>query len=206
MALVAMWAMFEADKGVVLKTSWIEQAATVEQATRQWLDDVVIGLNLCPFAKKEVVKQRVRFQVSDAASEDELLKALHGELRQLEEHPETETTLLIHPGILADFSDYNDFLDVADGLLVEMALDGVYQVASFHPDYQFAGTAPADPENYTNRSPFPMLHLLREASVETAIESYPGTDAIPDQNVELMNRMGTARLQALLAGCFKSAG
>jgi hypothetical protein len=198
--------MFETDKGVSLETSWVEQAAIAERATRQWLDDVVIGLNLCPFAKKEVVKQRVRFRMSDAASEDALLEALHDELQHLEEHPETETTLLIHPGILADFSDYNDFLDAADGLLVDMALDGVYQVASFHPDYQFAGTEPADPENYTNRSPFPILHLLREASVETAIDSYPDTDSIPDQNVELMNRMGTARLQALLAGCLKSAG
>ena len=185
--------------------SWIELAEKAEQATRRWLDEIVIGLNLCPFAKKELVRNRVRFVVSDAESEEALLKALMGELRHLEALPETETTLLIHPRVLTDFVHYNDFLDVADGLLVELDMDGEFQIASFHPDYQFEGTNSDDPENHTNRCPYPMLHLLRESSVGRAVDSYPDADSIPQRNIELMNRMGRDQLVALLQGCLKDS-
>jgi uncharacterized protein len=171
----------------------------IEKATRQWLEEVVIGLNLCPFARKELVNNRVRFVVSSADSEEALLAELQAELLHLDDHPETETTLLVHPGVLADFDTYNEFLAVGDGLLELLELDGIFQIASFHPDYRFADTGPDDAENFTNRSPFPMLHLLREASVERAVESHPDPDAIPERNIALMQRLGTAEMRQRLS-------
>ena len=173
----------------------------VISATRKWVEDVVVGYNLCPFAKRELVRNRVRFVVSEAETEDELLQALHSELQRLEDEPEIETSLLIHPGVLQDFGPYNEFLDAADGLLAYLDMDGVYQIASFHPDYQFAGTEPDAAENYTNRSPFPMLHLLREASLEAAIDSYPDVDGIPQRNIELMNELGSEKMRSILRSC-----
>jgi len=170
-------------------------------ATRKWVEDVVVGYNLCPFAKRELVRNRVRFVVSEAKTEDELLQALHSELQRLEDEPEIETTLLIHPGVLQDFGPYNEFLDAADGLLAYLDMEGVYQIASFHPDYQFAETEPDAAENYTNRSPFPMLHLLREASLEAAIDSYPDVDGIPERNIELMNELGSDKMRSILHSC-----
>lgn len=161
----------------------------------------MIDLNLCPFAKRELVRERVRFSVTGATSEDELIAALHGELQRLLDHPEIETTLLIHPGVLQDFEPYNEFLALADDLLAYLELDGVIQIASFHPAYQFEGTEPGAAENYTNRSPWPMLHLLREASLEQAIDRHPDVDGIPDRNIELMNRLGSAHMNALLNAC-----
>ena len=117
------------------------------------------------------------------------------------DEPELETTLLIHPAVLSDFLDFNDFLGQADELLRRSGLEGVFQLASFHPHYQFAGTAPEDAENYTNRSPYPVLHLLREASLEAAIERYPDTADIPERNIERMESLGSARLKALLDDC-----
>jgi len=174
----------------------------VVNATRKWVEDVVVGYNLCPFAKRELVKDRVRFVVTEAKTEDELVQALHAELQLLEDQPDVETTLLIHPGVLQNFYAYNEFLDTADALLEYLELEGIYQIASFHPDYQFADTEADAAENYTNRSPYPMLHILREASLESAIDSYPDVDGIPDRNIELMNREGADKLQSLLKSCF----
>ncbi|MHA7810132.1 MAG: DUF1415 domain-containing protein [Marinobacter adhaerens] len=170
-------------------------------ATRKWVEEVVVGYNLCPFAKRELVRNRVRFVVSEAETEDELLQALHWELQRLEDEPEIETTLLIHPGVLQGFGPYNEYLDAADGLLAYLDMEGVYQIASFHPDYQFGGTEPDAAENYTNRSPFPMLHLLREASLEAAIDSYPDVDGIPQRNIELMNELGSEKMRSILRSC-----
>jgi hypothetical protein len=167
-------------------------------AVRRWVDTFVIGMNLCPFARAEVLNDRVRFVVTQAAVQAELVQALHAEVLRLEDDPSIETTLLIHPHICRHFDDYNQFLDVADALLAEMGADGVYQVASFHPDYQFAGTNPEDAENYTNRSPFPMLHILRESSLDRALEAVPDAARIPQRNIEYMQRQGRAKLQALL--------
>lgn len=175
----------------------------VEASVRKWVDTFVVGMNLCPFAKRELVKQRVRFTVTEASTEDELLQALQAELELLEADPSVETTLLIHPAVLGDFLDYNQFLDVADALLLHMQLDGVYQVASFHPDYQFGGTAPWAAENYTNRSPYPILHLLREESLDRVLGDNPDADQIPQRNIDLMNSMGEEKLKALLADCLK---
>lgn len=172
---------------------------TVLAATRRWVSEVVIGLNLCPFARRELVNERIRFVVTEAITEEALLIALQKELVHLNQHPEVETTLLVHPGVLGDFMEYNDFLAAADGLIEHLELEGVYQLASFHPDYQFGGTGPNDAENYTNRSPYPMLHLLREESLEQAIAGYPGTELIPEQNIELMNRLGAEHMRKRLS-------
>ena len=157
----------------------------IEAAVRQWLERVVIGLNLCPFAARPVLGGRVRVFVSAADTELELLTDLQLELARLDETPasELETTLVVAPRMLADFLDYNDFLDRADELLQSFEWDGTYQVASFHPQYQFDGTEPDDPENLSNRSPYPMLHLLREDSVEAAVEAHPDVDGIPEANI-----------------------
>jgi hypothetical protein len=169
---------------------------------RHWVESVVVDLNLCPFAKRELVKNRIRFAVTQATTEVLLLKALQAELELLSSDPSIETTLLIHPDVLQDFYHYNQFLNDVDDLLAQLNFSGIYQVASFHPDYQFAGTAPADGENYTNRSPYPMLHLIREESLERAIAGYPDVDGIPARNKELMNSLGADKLRALLKACF----
>jgi len=164
---------------------------------KNWVESFVVEMNLCPFAKRELINNRVRFVASNSSTREELLGALQDELVQLETDSGTETTILVHANVLQDFQDYNDFLDVADQLLIEMNFEGVYQIASFHPDYQFAGTTPDAPENYTNRSPYPMLHLLREASLERAVAAYSDVDEIPVRNIELMNRMGQAKLSEM---------
>jgi hypothetical protein len=168
------------------------------RVARQWVEDVVVELNLCPFAKRELIADRVRFIVTAATAEDELLEALAFELELLSSTPSIETTLVIHPHVLGDFSLYNQFLDNADRLLVALELEGEFQVASFHPDYQFADTQADDAENYTNRSPYPILHLLREASLEKVIASTPDIDQIPQRNIETMNRLGAETLRSML--------
>jgi hypothetical protein len=166
--------------------------AAVITATRRWVDQAVIGLNLCPFAKTVSVRGQVRYAVSDATHGAALLEDLEDELRLLSVTAagQLDTTLLIHPRVLTDFLDYNDFLDVADAAVHRLGLAGVIQVASFHPRYQFAGTSPDDITNYTNRSPYPVLHLLREASVEAAIAAFPDAALIYQHNIETMQRLG----------------
>ena len=169
---------------------------------RNWVETVVIGLNLCPFAKRELVRNRVRFSVTEALTEEQLLEDLQAELELLNNDETIETTLLIHPDVLQDFYDYNQFLNYVDDLLGQLELDGIYQVASFHPKYQFGGTEPDDVENYTNKSPYPMLHLIRESSLEQAIATYPDSDKIPERNIELLETMGREKMSALLQACF----
>jgi hypothetical protein len=175
--------------------------AAIVGVVRRWVEDLVIELNLCPFAGRELLRNRIRFVVSEATTEEQLLVALATELELLNDDETVETTLLIHPDVLQDFFDYNEFLDMADGLLRQMSLEGIYQVASFHPDYQFAGTAADAAENYTNRSPFPLLHILREASLAQSIDAYPDVEQIPIRNVEKMNSFGREKLQKLLRAC-----
>jgi len=168
--------------------------------TRRWLERAVIGLNLCPFAKAVVAKEQVRFVLSDATTPEALLAELGEELLRLRDTPaeQLDTTLLIHPQVLGDFLDYNDFLDDADALVEALALDGVLQVASFHPDYQFAGSAPDDVENFTNRAPYPILHLLREDSVARAVAAFPDPDAIVERNIETLRGIGVDGWKKLL--------
>ena len=172
---------------------------------RHWVESLIIGLNLCPFAKRELVKNRVRFSVTEAVTEEQLLADLQAELELLNSDEAIETTLLIHPKALQEFYNYNQFLSYADSLLAQMGLNGVYQIASFHPHYQFGGTEPDDVENYTNRSPYPMLHLIREESLERGIANYPDSDHIPERNIELLNSLGRDKMQALLQACFNDA-
>jgi uncharacterized protein len=168
-------------------------------ATRRWLERSVIGLGLCPFAESVYVSQRVRFRVSGQTSAAGLLEDLQSELLYLHgQDPITcETTLLIHPFTLNDFIEYNDFLDVCDAAVVDLDLEGELQVASFHPHYQFAGTRPSDIENCTNRSPYPMLHLLREASIERALAGVPDPDDIYRRNVLTLRALGQEGWEAL---------
>lgn len=168
--------------------------------TRRWLQRAVIGLNLCPFAKAVVARQQVRYVLSDATTPEQLLQTLGEELALLRDTPaeQIDTALIVHPQVLTDFLDYNDFLDLADALVESLALDGMLQVASFHPDYQFAGSAPDDIANYTNRAPYPTLHLLREASVTRAVDAFPDPDAIIDRNIETLTQLGHAGWRHLL--------
>ena len=161
--------------------------------TRRWLERAVIGLNLCPFARSVFGEERIRYCVSAAHTEAELLADLDVELCRLHaaDPAECETVLLIHPHVLEDFFDYNDFLDLADAALDALDLGDTIQVASFHPRYQFAHTQPDDVENCTNRSPYPMLHLLREASVARAVAVFPDTAAIYEANIATLRRLGT---------------
>ena len=168
-------------------------------ATRLWLERAVIGLNLCPFAKAVHAKGQVRWVLADAETPEALLETLAAELLALRDaSPEdVDTTLIVHPRVLGDFLDYNDFLEAADGLVAELGLEGVLQVASFHPQYQFAGTDADDIENFTNHSPYPTLHLLREDSVSRAVDAFPDPDAIVDRNIETLRRLGPAGWRAL---------
>lgn len=162
--------------------------------TRHWLEKAVIGLNLCPFAKAVYVKNQVRLVVSQARHADDLLEELDRELDLLVATPveEIDTTLLIHPTLFDDFLDFNDFLEIAEGVVDEHGLEGVIQLASFHPKFQFEGSEPDDIGNYTNRAPFAILHLLREDSVERAVEAFPDADAIFDENIKTMEQLGHA--------------
>lgn len=161
-------------------------------ATRAWLERAVIGLNLCPFAKAVLAKHQVRFMLSEASTPEALLEDLARELLVLRDTPadEVDTTLLVHPHVLQEFLDYNDFLDTADALVASLGLEGDLQVASFHPRYRFAGTADDDIGNYTNRAPYPTLHLLREQSVSRAVEAFPDPDAIVERNLATLDRLG----------------
>lgn len=170
-------------------------------AMREWIEKAVIGLNLCPFAKAVYVKKQVRYVVSHAPHLDGLLEDLDRELDFLAaaDPGEIDTTLLIHPTLLPDFLDFNDFLQLAEAAVGEHGLDGVIQIASFHPRFQFEGTAPDDIGNFTNRAPFPTLHLLREASIERAVAAFPEAETIYAANIETMARLGPAGWQALWA-------
>ncbi|MFY9479310.1 MAG: DUF1415 domain-containing protein [Aquabacterium sp.] len=173
----------------------------VIEQTRDWLVRAVIGLNLCPFAKAVHVKQQIRYAVTDASTPAALADALRDELALLRDADpaQIDTTLLIHPQVLADFLDYNDFLDVADDLLQEMDLEGEIQVASFHPDYQFADSDPDDIENFSNRSPYPTLHLLRESSIDRAVEAFPEAEDIYETNMDTLRRLGHAGWRKLFS-------
>lgn len=165
--------------------------------TRHWLTQAVIGLNLCPFAKAVYVKEQIRYAVSEARSFEDVLADLESELKHLADSDpeETDTTLLIVPHTLADFAEYNDALHFADTLLKQLKLEGELQIASFHPDYQFDDASPDDIENFTNRAPYPIFHLLREASIERAVDAFPDAAEIYERNMATLRRLGQAGWQ-----------
>jgi len=168
--------------------------------TRRWIEKAVIGLNLCPFAKSVYVKNQVRIVVSHARHLDAFLDELDRELLLLRDTPaeEIDTTLLVHPILFPDFEVFNDFLNVVDDVVAEHELEGVIQVAPFHPAFQFEGTTPDDVTNNTNRAPYPTLHLLREESVERAAESGDDADTIVERNQQRLRELGAAGWQALM--------
>jgi uncharacterized protein len=173
------------------RTSALNEDIVLQQ-TRLWLEKAVIGLNLCPFAKAVYVKNQVRIVVSKARHTDDFLEELDRELDLLVATPaaEMDTTLLIHPTLFEDFLDFNDFLEIAENVIDEHELEGVIQLASFHPKFQFDGTEPDDISNYTNRAPFAMLHLLREESVDRAVEAFPQAEAIFETNIATLEKLG----------------
>lgn len=172
---------------------------TVCRDMQLWLERAVIGLNLCPFAKSVHVKGQIRWVVSTARDARALREDLQRELQALvaADPEKTDTTLLMAPGCLADFLDFNDFLGEADALLEKLDLRGTLQIASFHPLFQFAGTTPDDVTNFSNRAPYPTLHLLREASIDRAVEAFPEAEAIYERNMQCLRELGLAGWQAL---------
>ncbi|WP_153098957.1 DUF1415 domain-containing protein [Paraburkholderia hayleyella] len=171
---------------------------TILATTRHWLTRAVIGLNLCPFAKAVHVKQQIRYAISEAGTMEGVLLDLESELQTLRDADpaDIDTTLLIIPHALADFIEYNDCLFFAQRLLRQMRVEGLLQIASFHPHYQFEDSLPDDIENYTNRAPYPMLHLLREASIERAVAAFPDASQIYERNQETLRRLGLHGWQA----------
>ncbi|WP_415754605.1 DUF1415 domain-containing protein [Pseudomonas leptonychotis] len=182
-------------------------AAHAIAETRAWVDRAVIGLNLCPFAKAVQVKGQVRYAVCASAEPEELLSALIDELHALANCApnETDTTLLIHPAALTDFLDFNDFLGLVDDTLDDLGYAGTLQVASFHPQFQFADTGVHDVSNATNRSPYPTLHILREASIDRAVAAFPDPEAIFEANIQTLENLGTEGWSDLQAQCRRDA-
>ena len=174
---------------------------TILSTTRHWLTRAVIGLNLCPFAKAVHVKNQIRYAISEATDLEGVLMDLETELKTLAETDaaQIDTTLLIVPHALADFLDYNDCLFFADRMLKQLRLEGELQIASFHPQYQFEGSEADDIENFTNRAPYPILHLLREASIERAVDAFPDAEQIYERNQETLRRMGLKGWQAWMS-------
>ena len=179
--------------------------ATVIAQTKKWLSNIVIGHGLCPFAKSEFDNDRIHYAIIEEASLDIQMTTLLAECAALDNHAERETSLLIFPKTFADFEDYLDMLSLATALLKEQGYEGVYQLASFHPEYHFKGAGRNDPANYTNRSPYPMLHILREASVERALKNYPNPENIPTRNIQFMQALGLIAVKEKLTKCYEQS-
>jgi hypothetical protein len=171
-------------------------------ATQTWLKTIIIEYTICPFAKRELERGSIRFSINHDTEIENCLLNLMLECDRLDTDSSIETTLLIYDSAFTAFDDYLDFLELAETLMCEQGYEGIYQLASFHPDYCFEGSARDDPANYTNRSPYPMLHLLRETSIERAVATYPHPENIPQRNIELTRELGLAKMQALLAACY----
>jgi len=174
------------------------------EATQSWLKTIIIAYSICPFAKHEADRGSIRFSIDRDTEAESCLLSLMLECDRLNIDSSIETTLLIYDNAFTAFDDYLDFLDIAEALLIEQGYEGIYQLASFHPDYCFEGAKQDDPANYTNRSPYPMLHLLRETSIERTVNTYPDTENIPQRNIELTRELGLAKMQALLTACYPS--
>lgn len=170
--------------------------------TQAWLSSFVVAYNICPFARREQERNSIRYQVVPGNSFENSLEAVIAECLRLDSEPSTETTLLIFADDFADFDDFLDLLAMAEQLVIDQGYEGVYQLASFHPDYHFEDSDESDPSNYTNRSPFPMLHLIREDSIEKAVASHPDPAGIPERNIALTRQLGLEKLRAILSACY----
>lgn len=177
----------------------------ISQQVDQWLNDVVIGLNLCPFAAKPQRNKQIKIFVSEASQEEALLEDILLQLIELSNaEPETlETTLVVVPNMLDDFWDYNLFIDWVEGLIKQQDWDGIFQVATFHPDYCFGGAEPEDDENLTNRSPYPIFHLIREESMEKVLKHYPDPESIPDTNIARVSALSEEERKKLFPYLFR---
>jgi hypothetical protein len=171
-------------------------------ATQKWLKDIIIEYRICPFAKRELDKGSIHFSINHDTDIEPAVLSLLLECDRLNIDPTIETTLIIFDALFTDFEDYLDFIELAENILFEQDYEGIYQLASFHPDYCFEGSASDDPANYTNRSPYPMIHLLRESSIEEAVTHYPNPEDIPQHNIKLMRELGLDKVQALLSACY----
>lgn len=173
---------------------------TVETLTRRWVENLVIGLNLCPFAKSVYSKDQVKIHVSEGKDLDCVSDTLVQLLQELDSTPaqQIDTTLLVIPYLFQDFYDFNDYMDVAEGVLERLDLLGKIQIANFHPAYQFAGTQADEMSNYTNRSPYPILHLIREASLDKATHQFPDASIIFERNIALMQELGIDAWEKLM--------
>ncbi len=171
--------------------------------TIKWLESVIVAHNYCPFAKREIDNGRVRYQLIYETEFNSLLESVIQECVWLDQNAETETTLIILPANLSDFSSFLDCLLLAEELLIAQGYEGVYQIASFHPDYCFQGAEENDPANFTNRSPYPMFHLIRESSVRLATENHPDAESIPERNVEYAREQGLDKMAKLFKQCFE---
>ncbi len=176
---------------------------TVIVQTRKWIQDVVVGCNFCPFAAPVVKAGTIEYEVIEEASPDEALAALSQAFNNLDTNTGIETLFLIFPDRFTSFDDYLDLLHLAEDFLEEQGYEGVYQLASFHPAYLFEGSSEEDPSNYTNRSPYPMLHLLREDKLSLAIDSFPGTEKIPLRNIKYAQQKGIIYMRQLWEQSFK---
>ena len=177
------------------------EAAIVIAQTKKWLSTIVIGHGLCPFAKSEFDNNRIHYAVIDEQNLEGRMAALLAECAALDKDKARETSLLIFPSAFSDFEDYLDGLALANAVLKDAGYEGIYQLASFHPHYLFEGAAEDDAANYTNRSPYPMLHILREASLEAALKRNPNPEQIPESNIELTRRLGLEVMKVSLAAC-----
>lgn len=171
----------------------------VIQHVQQWLEDVVIGLNLCPFAAKPNRNKQIKIHVCETKSEEQLLEDIYQQIVTLDDTSaeELETTLVVAPNLFEHFDDYNQFLNLVDALIIQTGKEGTYQIASFHPDYCFYGTQPDDAENLTNRSPYPIFHLIREASMEKVLKHYPDPEGIPERNIECVESLSPEQIRKL---------
>lgn len=169
------------------------------QHTKQWIERVIVGENFCPFARKTLINEAIRYRLDSSDSLQQQLQVVIEECVYLTQHADIDTTLIIYPKQCTDFSDYLEFLDMAEQLLVDMGFEGIYQLASFHPDYCFADAEPDDATNYTNRSPYPMLHILREEMLEQVLAKYPNPESIPENNIRRAREIGVDNFRKLLA-------
>lgn len=180
-----------------------QQQELVVNHTRTWIREVVIGLSFCPFAAQPFQTEKIRYKVLVQASPQTVLETVIREAYHLDQHTDIETTLILLPEAFSDFMEYLDLLDISEQLLVDQGYEGIYQVASFHPEYQFADTTLDDPANYTNRSPYPMLHLIREDTITRVLENYPDPENIPERNRSVARSKGLVAMMALREACMR---
>ncbi len=184
----------------------MNQKNEIIQQTQNWVSQVIVKLNFCPFARPVVESNGIHYHFTETHDLHEALQALIEQCQYLDEQPEIKTALVIYAHGFDTFDDFLDLVELANPLLEAQGYEGIYQLANFHPDYCFEGELPSDPANYTNRSPYPMLHIIREADLEQALESYPNPEAIPTRNIALAREMGLAALQSALEQCKRPAG